>query len=251
MHGIAHRKVTPYWPQANAQVERFNRTIEKAIRGAYVEGKDWRKELYIFLLNYRATPHATTGVSPALLHLGREIRTKVPQVEIPVSHTLASALKNAKVSDSEAKQKMARYTDVKKKAKPSMVNVGDKVLLQQKRQHKLSTRYDCRPYTVIARRGPSVILQRDDETPIMRNVSLVHKIPNETTSEEEDVDLSEGSTQEAVVVAENNGSEDGVSEIGDGPNDVEVVEARNRPARQVRPPSYLRDFVRSVNNKIL
>ena len=82
-HGIAHRKVTPYWPQANAQVERFNKTIEKAIHGAYVEGKDWRKELYIFLLNYRATSHATTCVSPALLHLGREIRMKVPQVESP------------------------------------------------------------------------------------------------------------------------------------------------------------------------
>ena len=77
-NGTAHRKVTPYWQQANSEVERFNRTIEKAIRGAHVEGKDWPKELYIFLLNYRATPHATTGASPALLYLGREIRTKVP-----------------------------------------------------------------------------------------------------------------------------------------------------------------------------
>ena len=74
-----------------------------------------------------------------------------------------------------------------------MVKVGDKVLLQQKQQHKLSTRYDCRPYTVIARRGPS--LQRGHEAPIMRNVSLVHKIPNETNSEEEDVDFGEGGTQ--------------------------------------------------------
>ena len=39
-YGIAHRKVTPNWPQANSQVERFNRTIETAIRGAHVEGKD-------------------------------------------------------------------------------------------------------------------------------------------------------------------------------------------------------------------
>ena len=125
------------------------------------------------------------------------------------------------------------------------------MLLQQKWQHKLSTRYDCRPYTVIARQGPSVILQRGDETPIIHNVSLVHTILNEITSEEEDVDLSKGSAQEAVVVAENNGSEDGISEIGDGPNYVEVVEARNRPARQVRPPSYLRDFVRSVDTASL
>ena len=40
-YAITHRKVAPYWPQANAQVERFNRTLEKAIRGAHVEGKNW------------------------------------------------------------------------------------------------------------------------------------------------------------------------------------------------------------------
>ena len=167
-YGIAHRKVTSYWPQANSQVERFNQTIEKAICSAHVEGKDWRKELYIFLLTYRATPHATTGASPTLLHLGCEIRTKLPQMEILVSDTLAA--KRKKIGF-EAKQKMARYIDVKKKAKPSKVKMGDKVLLQQKQQHKLSTRYDCRPYTVIARRGPSIVLQRGDESPIMCYVS--------------------------------------------------------------------------------
>jgi hypothetical protein len=26
-----HRKVTPYWPQENSEVERSNRTVEKAI----------------------------------------------------------------------------------------------------------------------------------------------------------------------------------------------------------------------------
>ena len=43
--GIAHRKVTPYWPQANSEVERFNRTVEKAIRAANIEGKNWKEEL--------------------------------------------------------------------------------------------------------------------------------------------------------------------------------------------------------------
>jgi hypothetical protein len=141
-YGIAHRKVTPYWPQANAQVERFNRTIEKAIRGAHVEGKDWRKELFTFLLNYRATPHAMTGVSPALLHLGREIRTKVPQVEVPITGTLESALRKAQSSDSKLKQKMAEYTDTRKKAKPSTVKIGDNVLLQQIKNGKTNFRHD-------------------------------------------------------------------------------------------------------------
>ena len=39
-YGIYHCKVTPYWPQANATVERFNRAVEKAIRTAHVDGRD-------------------------------------------------------------------------------------------------------------------------------------------------------------------------------------------------------------------
>ena len=79
-HGITHRRVTPYWPQANSEVERFNRTLEKAIRAANTEGKDWISELNTFLLNYRATAHCTTGKSPAVLLFGREIRTKLPSL---------------------------------------------------------------------------------------------------------------------------------------------------------------------------
>ena len=78
-HGIRHHKITPYWPKANAMVECFNRTVEKAIRTAHVEGKDWKKELNTFLLNYRATPHAMTGVSPAKIMFGCDIRTKLPE----------------------------------------------------------------------------------------------------------------------------------------------------------------------------
>jgi hypothetical protein len=80
-HGKYHRKVILYWPQANATVDRFNRTVEKAIRTAHVEGRDWRKVLDTFLLNYRATQHAMTGVSPAKIMFGREIRPKVPEIE--------------------------------------------------------------------------------------------------------------------------------------------------------------------------
>ena len=245
--------MTPYWPQANAQVERFNRTLEKTIRGAQVEGKDWRKELYTFLLNYRATPHATTNFSPALLHLGRETRTKVPQLEVPVSDSLESALQNAHVhlADANVKERMAVYTDAKKKAKLSVVEVGDKVLLQQNHQNKLSIRYDPNPYTVIERRGPSVVLQRDEETPIMRNVSLVHKIPNEVGSEEEDVDVNVGSAENPVDDPGSNGSEEDGPENEDGVHDIGGIQPHIRPARQVRAPSYLRDFVRSLKSYVV
>ena len=53
--GIEHHLVTPYWPQANGEVERFNQPFEKAMQAAVVEGKVWRQELNIFLL--QIIPH--------------------------------------------------------------------------------------------------------------------------------------------------------------------------------------------------
>ena len=80
-NNIEHRTSTPLWPQANGEVERQNRSLLKAMRVAHSEGRDWRKELQKFLLGYRSTPHTTTGVSPAKLLFGREIRSKLPDVE--------------------------------------------------------------------------------------------------------------------------------------------------------------------------
>ena len=43
--GLKHRKITPYHPRANGEVERFNKTLNKTIRTANIENKDWKQEL--------------------------------------------------------------------------------------------------------------------------------------------------------------------------------------------------------------
>lgn len=58
-NGIKHQKITPLWPQANGEAESFMKPINKAIRSAHAEGRDWKKDLNRFLLNYRATPHSS------------------------------------------------------------------------------------------------------------------------------------------------------------------------------------------------
>ena len=40
--GFIHRKITPNHPQANGEVERFMRTLNKIIRAAGVERKNWK-----------------------------------------------------------------------------------------------------------------------------------------------------------------------------------------------------------------
>ncbi|RUM41893.1 MAG: hypothetical protein DSY80_08160 [Desulfocapsa sp.] len=38
--GIRHRKITPQWPKANAQVENFNKPLMKAMKCAHIERRD-------------------------------------------------------------------------------------------------------------------------------------------------------------------------------------------------------------------
>ena len=63
--GFKHGKITPLWPKANGEVERFMRTVGKAVKAITANGQHWRKQLPTFLRNYRSTPHPSTGVTPA------------------------------------------------------------------------------------------------------------------------------------------------------------------------------------------
>lgn len=56
--------------QANGQ----NQTLLKTLEVAHVKGKNWREELQTFPLAYRTTPQASTGVTPAFLMFGGELK---------------------------------------------------------------------------------------------------------------------------------------------------------------------------------
>ncbi|XP_057294040.1 uncharacterized protein K02A2.6-like [Hydractinia symbiolongicarpus] len=78
---IHHERSSPYNPQGNGEVERFNRTLSKVIKCAITEQKDWKKELNHFLLMYRTTPHSITGVSPADMLLKHKPNNGIPSFE--------------------------------------------------------------------------------------------------------------------------------------------------------------------------
>ena len=67
---------TPLHPQSNGLVERFNRTLAQQL--AIVTAKhqrDWDTHIPLMLMAYRSAAQDSTSCSPALLMLGREIRT--------------------------------------------------------------------------------------------------------------------------------------------------------------------------------
>ena len=79
--GFKHRRITPVWPRANGEAERLMKTLEKAVRTAVIQGKNWRQELFTFLRQYRATPHCTTGKPPSELLNGRRLKSTLPRVQ--------------------------------------------------------------------------------------------------------------------------------------------------------------------------
>ena len=70
-YGFCHITSSPYYPQANGQVERTVRTIKNLLQNA--------KDPYLAPLSYRAMPMQWCNLSPAELLQGRKIRTDVPQ----------------------------------------------------------------------------------------------------------------------------------------------------------------------------
>jgi transposase InsO family protein len=172
--GVKHRKVTPLWPQANAQAESFNKPLMKAIRVAVVQGKDWKKNLQEFLRMYRCTPHATTQFTPYRLMFGRDPRTKLPEPTRSSQHMDDEAIRSR---DTFAKAKMKSYADKRHHAKDTNLEPGDAVLIRQPKRNKFSTPFSPHPCIVKETKGSMITAMRNDGSTVTRNASMYKAIP--------------------------------------------------------------------------
>ena len=125
--GFCHKKITPAQPSSNGLAENFMKMLLKVGHTAYSEKKDPRQEVYKYLLSYRATPHSTTGKTPAELLFNRKLRTPVP-ILFPRCRTDQSVKRH----DAQKKNRMKEYHDKKRDAKTTVIKVGDQVLVKQK-----------------------------------------------------------------------------------------------------------------------
>ncbi|MEE4247260.1 MAG: RNase H-like domain-containing protein, partial [Kangiellaceae bacterium] len=82
-NGIRHIRVAPYHPASNGLAERAVRTVKEALKKSS-EGS-LEKRLARFLLTYRVTPHATTGVPPCQLLMGRQLTTAIDRIRPDVA----------------------------------------------------------------------------------------------------------------------------------------------------------------------
>ena len=169
---IKQRHVTPLWPQANGEVEIQNRALLKRIQIARAENKNWKDELNAYLLMYRTTPHSTTGISPAELMFDKKIRSKLPEIS-----STFDAVNDESVRDRDAfiKDKGRVYSDKKRGPTSRDICVGDKILLKQNKNDKVTTNFAKQPFTVISRCGNSVVVENENGR-YKRNITYVKKL---------------------------------------------------------------------------
>lgn len=86
--GISKTRTTAYNPKSDGMVERFNKTLVNMV-AMMIEPKrqqsDWDECLPYASFAYRCTPQESTGESPNMMMLGRELRLPVDlMVECPI-----------------------------------------------------------------------------------------------------------------------------------------------------------------------
>ena len=100
-----HLRTTPYHPASNGAAERLVQTGS---------GTPLEQALASFLLRYRSTPHATTGVPPCTMFLGRSLRTRLDLLTPNVG---------ARVRDRQTQQK--DYSDERRRERK--LSVGQSI----------------------------------------------------------------------------------------------------------------------------
>ena len=173
--GIHHRKITPLWPEANGEVERFMRTLSKVIR---VPNNGWKSEMFTFLKAYRATPHSSTGVSPSMALNNRELNIGFPNVEPPKKLediVRSKVIKNDKI----VKNSMQKYADAKRNTGTDRsIDIGDSVLVRNTNKHKTDLPFHQERHTVVQKKG-SMITATNGNSNVTRNSSHFLKLPEE------------------------------------------------------------------------
>ncbi len=158
-HGIQHRKTAVYNPTANGACERMNKVIKEGLAVACAESSPFLSALKRILSNYRALPHATTGVTPARLFYGRELVMPLDRLLTSASTSLKAKIPDVAKRVRFAQDRSKQYTDLIRHAKPTTFQPGEFVrTLRPSRKHKLEPKWS-QPKKIITVRNSTVTLE--------------------------------------------------------------------------------------------
>lgn len=176
--GINHHRITPLWPRANGQVERFMPNLTKVAQTAIIEKKDWRAEIYRFLAAYRNSPHCTTNIPPSELMFNRKTNYIIPHYNTADNTNLNIRLESNHQKGSE---KAEHYYNNNHTVKQQHFQIGDRVIVKQNKLNKFTPTFKPIPYRVIDIRGTMITaIEEGGGQQITRNISFYKKVSNDS-----------------------------------------------------------------------
>ena len=102
--GVNHKKVTPYHPEANVEVETHPSSY-------YCWSKLANSFIKLLLLSYQTTPHVMAELAPAKMPSGFDIQDKLPSKILPIHKSdQTNTSKAVKMCDDMSKAIIKQYT---------------------------------------------------------------------------------------------------------------------------------------------
>ena len=110
-------------------------SLAKITHAALAEGVRPSEVLQTFLIEYRSTPHGSTGKSPSKLLMGKELKTKIPNIDSVCTGSDDQSAFDESIREIDAAEKLKHktYADIRRRARDRKLKVGDQVLVKQKK----------------------------------------------------------------------------------------------------------------------
>ena len=140
----------------------------KITHAAIAEGLDPRVEVQKRLLNYRNTPHPSTGKSPSQLMLNRKVKMKIPGVIKPPQDEVHQ---EAREADKKTREDRKVERDKKKRGQVTEIKPGDKVLIAQKKS-TIKPPFNPKPVEVVSVEGHQIRARRGDTVRVRNQVKF-------------------------------------------------------------------------------
>lgn len=195
---IKQTSTTPYHPQSNGSLERSHRTLAEYLRSfASKDPQNWDTQVPFAMFCHNSMTHTSTKYQPYQFVYGHPITepnsfTKEPEPQynyddyyFELRRNMQEANMQAKTHLHDSKQKSKEQYD--QKISPLTINIGDKVLIQEKASKgKLAPKW-IGPYTVIEvnQESPNItILKRNRPVTLHRNLlKQFHEKQKQTLNE--------------------------------------------------------------------
>lgn len=209
---------TPNFPQQNGMVENYMKIINKSMAVAASTGSNYNEELQAAVQAHNAASHTVTKVPPEEIMRGRRIKRGLPLFNRGIPNYDNEVINER---DLETKLKSKEHEDSRRGARKCQLQPGDTVIVERQSRSKGDSRFGTQRYTVLEGRNGSLVLGDDEGRIIKRHVSQTKRV-----FEWRDQSVSKDTSQQENKT--------------DDPN--------QRATRNRRAPSYLQDFVRTVDS---